>query len=272
MQSWYSHVERCTLALWTRGRSMKQVSLKELIKTPRSGKTVLGAFVFSPDPDISAVYAHAGFDFVIIDLEHGANDIRSAIGHIRACQATGIRPIIRPGVANFHDAGRLLDAGVAGFMLPHYGMPAYGSSELVRNMYYAPKGTRPTCTGVPAAGFGLTTFADVAADSNESVVSIGLIEDAQVVRDIDSILDDVAVDSLMPGPADLATSMGLHGQLRHPDILAAIDRIKSAAKRRKIPMGVYINDPKEIESSDPENIAFYVYSIDYKSMAAHLRS
>jgi len=251
---------------------MKQVSLKELIKTPRSGKTVLGAFVFSPDPDISAVYAHAGFDFVIIDLEHGANDIRSAIGHIRACQATGIRPIIRPGVANFHDAGRLLDAGVAGFMLPHYGMPAYGSSELVRNMYYAPKGTRPTCTGVPAAGFGLTTFADVAADSNESVVSIGLIEDAQVVRDIDSILDDVAVDSLMPGPADLATSMGLHGQLRHPDILAAIDRIKSAAKRRKIPMGVYINDPKEIESSDPENIAFYVYSIDYKSMAAHLRS
>lgn len=251
---------------------MAQISLKELIKSPRSGKTVLGAFVFSPDADISAVYAHAGFDFVIIDMEHGANDIRSAIAHIRACQGSGIRPIIRPGVANFHDAGRLLDAGAAGFMLPHYGMPAYGSNELIRNMYYAPKGTRPTCTGVPAAGFGLNPFSEVASQSNESVVSIGLIEDAQVVLNIEAILDDVAVDSLMPGPADLATSMGLHGQLRHPDILAAIDRIKTAAKQRGIPMGVYINDPKEIETSDPEHIAFYVYSIDYKSMAAHLNA
>jgi 2-keto-3-deoxy-L-rhamnonate aldolase RhmA len=251
---------------------MSETSLKQLIKATKSEKTVLGAFVFSPDPDISSVYAHAGFDFVIIDMEHGANDVRSVIAHIRSCQASGIRPIIRPGVANFHDAGRLLDAGAAGFMLPHYGMPSYGSDELVRSMYYSPKGTRPTCTGVPSAGFGLHPFSEVAQASNDSVVSIGLIEDDWVVKNIESILADVYVDCLMPGPADLATSMGLHGQLRHPDILEAIDSVKSAAKKNDIPIGIYINDPKEIETSDPENIAFYVYSIDYKAMAAHLRS
>lgn len=251
---------------------MQQLPLKQLIsQAPRSGKVVLGAFVFSPDPDISAVYGHAGFDFVIIDLEHGANDIRSAIGHIRACHATGIRPVIRLGVANFHDAGRLLDAGAAGFMLPHYGMQSYGSNNVVSSMYYAPKGTRPTCTGVPAAGFGLTPFSQVAEQSNQDVLSIGLIEDAAVVESIDSILDSVYVDCLMPGPADLATSMGLHGQLRHPDILAAIGKVKAAAQKREIPVGIYINDPAEVESTDPANVAFYVYSIDYKSMAAHLR-
>ncbi|WP_255592798.1 HpcH/HpaI aldolase/citrate lyase family protein [Bordetella sp. BOR01] len=252
---------------------MIQIGLKDLLKqAPESGKTVLGAFIFSPDPDISAVYGYAGFDFVVVDMEHGANDVRSVAGHVRACQATGIRPIVRLGVANFPDAGRLLDAGAAGFMLPHYGMSSYGANEVVRAMSYAPKGSRPTCTGVPAAGFGLLPFAEVAQASNENVVSMGLIEDAQVVERIESILDEVSVDCLMPGPADLATSMGLHGQLRHPDILGAIEKIKSAAGKRRIPVGLYINDPAEIEGSDPAGVAFYVYSIDYKSMANHLRN
>ncbi len=250
---------------------MNAVNLKELMQlAPKSGKTVLGAFIFSPDPDISAVFAYSGFDFVIIDMEHGANDVRSVIGHIRSCQATGIKPIVRLGVANFPDAGRLLDAGAAGFMLPHYGMQAYGVDDVVRAMRYAPMGTRPTCTGVPAAGFGLTPFAQVAESSNKSVLSMGLIEDAVVVEKIDSILEEVSVDCLMPGPADLATSMGLHGQLRHPEVLAAIEKIKGAAHKRKIPIGIYINDPEEIQGGDPAGVAFYVYSIDYKAMAKHL--
>lgn len=236
-----------------------------------AGIPTLGAFVFSPDPDISLVYAHAGFHFVIIDMEHGANDVRSAIGHVRASQAGGIVPIVRLGVANFHDAGRLLDAGAAGFMLPHYGHPTYGANEVVRAMRYAPQGARPTCTGVPMAGFGLKPFAEAAAQSDSDVISIGLIEDAQVVEDIDNVLDSLSVDCLMPGPADLATSMGLHGELRHPEVLAAVDKIAAAAKRRGIAHGRYINDPSDIQAETAKDTAFYVYSIDYKSFAKHLK-
>lgn len=251
---------------------MKPTSLKELFKSNiDTGTTTLGAFVFSPDPDISAVYAYAGFNFVIIDMEHGANDVRSVIGHVRACQATGITPIVRLGVANFHDAGRFLDAGAAGFMLPHYGLETYGANDVIRSMRYAPEGGRPTCTGVPAARFGLLPFADLAEQSNRDVISMGLIEDASVVANIDAVLDNVGVDCLMPGPADLATSLGVPGQLRHPDVLGAIAKIKAAAIQRKIPLGIYINDAQEIETSDPKDIAFYVYSIDYKSFAKHLK-
>jgi len=252
---------------------MQTGTFKQILRTtPKSGRTVLGAFLFSPDPDMSAVYAHAGFDFVIVDMEHGANDVRSVIGHVRAAQASGITPIVRLGVANFHDAGRLLDAGAAGFMLPHYGAAAYGANDVLHAMRYAPQGGRPTCTGVPAAGFGLKTFAEVAARSNEDVVAMGLIEDADVVARIEAVLESAAVDCLMPGPADLATSLGVHGQLRHPQVLEAIARIKAAAQARSIPLGIYINDPKEIAESEPREIAFFVYSIDYKSFAMHLKT
>ena len=244
---------------------------RQLFKVPSgTERPCLGAFVFSPDPDISGIYAHAGFDFVIIDFEHGANDVRSTIAHLRACAAFSITPIIRLGVANFHDAGRLLDAGAAGFMLPHYGHPAYGASDVISSMRYAPEGQRPTCTGVPAAGFGLLPFAQTAEKSNRDVVAMGLIEDASVVERIDAVLDQSNVDCLMPGPADLATSLGLHGQLRHPTVLAAIEKIKTSAQRRNIPIGLYINDPVEVQTQDPTSIGFYVYSIDYKALAKHL--
>lgn len=236
-----------------------------------AGIPTLGAFVFSPDPDISLVYAYAGFHFVIIDMEHGANDIRSTIGHVRACQAGGIIPIVRLGIANFHDAGRLLDAGAAGFMLPHYGHPTYGANDVIRAMRYAPRGARPTCTGVPMAGFGLRPFAQAADQSDQDVMSIGLIEDAAVVDNIDNILSSLSVDCVMPGPADLATSLGLHGQLRHHQVLAAIEKIMAAAKRCDIPYGMYINDPSDIPADTARDIAFYVYSIDYKSFAKHIK-
>jgi 2-keto-3-deoxy-L-rhamnonate aldolase RhmA len=99
---------------------------------------------------------------------------------------------------------------------------------------------------------------------------MGLIEDASVVETIDAVLDQAKVDCLMPGPADLATSLGLHGQLRHPTVLAAIEKIKTSALRRNIPLGLYINDPVEVQTQDPTSIGFYVYSIDYKALAKHL--
>ncbi len=252
---------------------MPRPDLKQLLSRPASGQeTTLGAFVFSPDADISAVYAHAGFDFVIIDLEHGANDIRSTIAHIRACHAHQIAPIARLGVTNFPDAGRLLDAGIDGFMLPHVGLAGYGSDQVMRAMRYAPEGSRPTCTGVPSAGFGLTTFSEAAARANSTVVTLGLIEDASVVADLDRVLDGVELDCVIPGPADLATSLGCHGQLRHPDVLAATRTIQQGARARNIAVGQYINDPAEIADDAADPIGVYVYSIDYKALAKHLKA
>ena len=244
------------------------VSLKNKLRTKRP---LLGGFVFSSDPNISEVYGESGFDFVILDAEHALNDLRVIQTHLRACATAGIHAVVRVGVAHYADVPRLLDAGAEGIMIPHIGHGA-GTRELLESMKYAPEGSRPTCTGVHIAGYGLRDFAECAARANKDVLSIGLIEDREAVDSIDRVLAESPVDWMMPGPADLASSLGLHGKLTHPSVREAVEIAIAEAHRRNIAVGVYINEPAEIDSWAGKGIGFFVYSIDYKVLGKSLRA
>lgn len=233
---------------------------------------LLGSFVFSTDPSIPEVFASAGFDFVIIDTEHGLNDVQSTVAHLRSARGAGIDAVVRIGPANLADVPRLLDAGCEGIMIPHFGVPGSGATEALRSTRYAPAGTRPTCTGVSAAGFGVADFAAYVQRANRDVLTIGLVEDRECVDDIGTILKRKEVEWLMPGPGDLATSFGVHGQLRHPQVEGAVDRIFSAARDFSVPIGMYINNPNEIAPWRAKGARFFVLSIDLKLLGLSLKA
>lgn len=233
---------------------------------------LLGSFVFSTDPSLTEVYAAAGFDFVIVDMEHGLNDITSASVHLRAARGAGIHALVRVGSADLANVPRLLDAGCEGVMIPHFGLPGSGAAEALQATRYPPLGSRPTCTGVSAAGYGVSNFATYVERSNRDVLTVGLVEDSQCVDKIDAVLKRGEIEWLMPGPADLATSLGLHGQLRHPDVESAIDRIFSSAREYKIPAGMYINDPRELAPWRAKGAQFFVLSIDLKWLGLSLKA
>jgi 2-keto-3-deoxy-L-rhamnonate aldolase RhmA len=237
-----------------------------------SGRPLLGSFVFSSDPNITELYAAAGFDFVIIDLEHTLGDLQIVASHLRAARASGIHAVVRIGRSNSHDVPRLLDGGCKALMLPHLGLPHYGASDALRNMRYAPHGDRPTCTGVPAASFGFAQFSAYAESANDEVAAIGLVEDKACVETIDSVLDGGLVDCVMPGPGDLSVSYGVHGQLQHPLVRSAVTTVLEAAKRKRIAAGLYISDPSEVAVGVAQGINMFVLSIDYKLLGATLRS
>lgn len=237
----------------------------------QSALPLFGGFVFSTDPNVCEVYAEAGFDFVIIDTEHGLNDVRSVHAHLRSCAATGISAVIRLGIANFPDVSRLLDGGAEAFMFPHLGLPGYGADAAISAMKYPPLGNRPTCTGVQSAGYGILDFKKTTERGNRDVLAIGLVEDRECVEAIDDVLGASGVDWIMPGPGDLASSYGTHGQLRAPVVEQAVETVFSAAKRRSIPTGMYINDPGEILRWQDHGIRFFVYSLDYKVMGKALQ-
>jgi len=232
---------------------------------------LLGGFVFSTDPGIAEIYAQAGFDFVVIDLEHALNDLRSVQAHLRACAAAGIEAVVRLGSGSLADAPRLLDAGAQGVMLPHVGMPGAASDELLRSLRYAPMGSRPTCTGVQAAGYGLADFAAAAERANREVLAIGLIEDAECVERVGELLARSRLDWVMPGPGDLAMSLGVPGQLTHPRVQQAVQKVLEAAQRHGVPAGMYVNDPSEVPAWRQRGVRFVVYSIDYKVLARSLQ-
>jgi len=248
---------------------MPHTSLKELLSTKPH---LMGAFVFSIDSQIPLMLAEAGFDFAIIDTEHGMNDIRTVENHLRACQSVGLGCMVRLGRANLPDAPRLLDAGVDAIMFPHLGLAGSGVAESLRSMKYWPEGDRPTCTGTFSGGYGLPKFSERAEQSNRNVLSVGLIEDEECLSNIDKVFTESAVDWVMPGPGDLATSMGLHGQLTHPKVTKAVEEIMLAAKRRGLIAGAYVNDASEVARWQAAGARFFVYSIDYKIFAKTLKA
>jgi 2-keto-3-deoxy-L-rhamnonate aldolase RhmA len=247
---------------------MLNTSLKEKIK---HDCPLLGGFVFSSDPNISEIYAESGYDFVIIDTEHALNDVRIVQSHLKACAASGIHAVIRLGQTHYADASRLLDAGAEGLVIPHFAGDETTRS-LIQSMKYWPEGQRPTCTGVQIAGYGQRNFAESAAHSNKTVLSIGLIEDRVCVENIDQILNETIVDWIMPGPADLASSYGVHGQLNHRIVQEAIHKTIEAAHKNDIAVGVYVNELSEIDNWAEKKINFFVHAIDYKIIGKALKS
>ena len=233
---------------------------------------LMGTFVFSTDPQIPLMLAEAGFDFAIVDTEHGMNDIRTVENHLRACQSVGLGCMVRLGRANLADAPRLLDAGVDALMFPHLGLAGSGVAETLRSMKYWPEGDRPTCTGTFSGGYGLPKFSERAEQSNRNVLSVGLVEDEECLSNIDKVFSESAVDWVMPGPGDLATSMGLHGQLTHPKVTAAVEQIMRAAKSRGLIAGAYVNDASEVARWQAAGARFFVYSIDYKIFAKSVKA
>jgi len=243
--------------------------LKQRLAQARS--PLLGGFVFSTDPNICEVYAEAGFDFVVIDTEHGLNDVRTVHAHLRSCAATSISAVIRLGVANFPDVPRLLDGGAEAFMFPHLGLPGYGADAAISAMKYPPLGSRPTCTGVQSAGYGIIDFKNTTERANRDALAIGLVEDRECVETIDSVFDATGVDWIMPGPGDLASSYNVHGQLQAPVVENAVETVFTAARKRNVTTGMYINDPSEVVRWKGQDVRFFIYSLDYKVMGKALQ-
>ena len=99
-----------------------------------------------------------------------------------------------------------------------------------------------------------------------------MVEDRSCVERIEQVLQESQVDWIMPGPADLASSYGLHGQLTHPTIQEAVSRIIVAAQARQIKVGVYVNELSEIDAWKSRQIDFFVHAIDYKILGKALRA
>lgn len=231
-----------------------------------------GTFVFSPDPAITEIVGRAGFDFVIVDREHTTLGWREIEGHARAAAAAGIALLVRVQAPDPVEVTHALDLGADGVVIPHFGLDAGASAGCVRSARYAPAGERGTCTGIRANGYSLDVFARTVEEANRGAAVVVQIEDAQVLDGLDELFAMVPVDAVMPGLADLSTSLGHPGGFSHPEVLAAAERMFASVKRAGLPLGFYIANPGEVARWAGRDAAFHVFSIDYKVVAEGYRA
>lgn len=231
-----------------------------------------GTFVFSPDPAVTEIVGGAGFDFVIVDREHTALSWRDIESHARAAQAAGISLLVRLRGAESGEVTHALDLGAEGVVIPHFGLDRAACVAAVRAARYAPEGERGTCTGVRAADYSLTPFAEVAAAANQGAAVLVQIEDAEVLPQLDELLADIPVDAVLPGLADLSMSLGHPGGFAHPAVLAAAEGLFESVTRAQRALGFYIANTAETARWAGRPAAFYVYAIDYKVLAEGYRA
>ena len=201
----------------------------------RSGQRLRGLFNGLPSPAIVEMCAYAGFDFIVIDNEHGSADLQTTEHMLRAARASGIPALVR---CLDHDIARTLDMGAGGLQIPMVNT-AEQAAELVQRVRYPWAGGQVSQDGIRggvrgsafssrAAGYGAFGGPAHTRRSNEGIALIVMIETPEGVANAAAIAAVDGVDGVFVGPNDLAHSMGFENRWSEPPVQAAMESVMRA--------------------------------------------
>ncbi|MGK2941575.1 MAG: HpcH/HpaI aldolase family protein [Immundisolibacter sp.] len=220
----------------------------------------LGAFLALGDAQAAELMASSGFDWLLVDCEHGLNDLPSVLAQLQALAGYPVQAVLRP---SDHDAARIkqyLDLGVQNILAPMVDGAAQARA-LVAAMRYPPRGIRGVGAGMArAARWG--NVANYYAQGESELCLTVQIETLAGLENLDAIAAVDGVDGVFLGPADLAAALGHLGEPMHADVRAAIaqalPRIRAAGKAA----GVYCADPDIATAYAALGASFFLIAAD----------
>lgn len=214
-----------------------------------AGETLFGTFLNLGSVIATELVARAGFDWVIIDLEHGAGTESELMASLLAVSTTPTTALVRPQSAERIRIGRALDHGAHGLMIPRIDVPEQ-AREAISFMRFPPDGVRGLALSTRGAGLAERGHAEVRG-INEQLVGIIQIESPSAVEHAQEIAAIDGVDVLFVGPADLSHGLGIPGQFDHPEYLSAVERTIVAADNHGKATGILLRNtaalPRHLE-------------------------
>ncbi len=187
----------------------------------RAGQPQIGLWVSLADAYVSELLAGAGFDWMLLDGEHGPNDVRSILSQLQAVAPYPSAPVVRPLVGDTALIKQYLDLGVQTLLIPMVETPEQ-AAQLVRACRYPPEGVRGVGSGVARASrWGL--YGDYLNKADEEICLLVQVETASAAARLKEIAAVPGVDGVFFGPADLSASMGHRGNPGHPEVQKVIE-------------------------------------------------
>ncbi|HWA11186.1 MAG TPA: aldolase/citrate lyase family protein [Opitutaceae bacterium] len=212
----------------------------------------------------------AGFDWVLLDHEHGPGSDTTVLHQLQAVSATPAAGLVRIAANEPPRFKRVLDAGAHGVMVP-YVNSADEARGAVASLRYPPRGMRGVAKLNRAAAFG-GDFDAYFAHAHEWLVTAVQIETAEGLDRVDEIAAVDGADVIFAGPLDLTANLGITGQYNHPTFLDALKRIASAAKRAGKAAGILLLDPAQLGMARDLGYSFVALGSDGGSVNAALRA
>jgi 2-keto-3-deoxy-L-rhamnonate aldolase RhmA len=209
-------------------RSMRSNTMKAKLK---AGEPAIGVSLTFPSPHMVEILAYCGFDWVLIDCEHGPMSAEAVETMVMASELSGIIPIVRPPSSWSDELPRLLDRGAMGVQMPHI-RTADDARRAVQAVKYPPLGVRGMgASALRSATFEMRVSRNEYIDwvNNETLVCVQ-IEDVEAVRNLQSILTVEGVDVFFVGPTDLSGSLGHLKEPNHAEVREAVQSSLAAIR------------------------------------------
>jgi len=207
-------------------------SLKQRL---RKGENVLGCWSFLGNPQVVEILSLAGFDYLLLDQEHGLGDPTSLATQLLAMSTTPTVGVVRVPWNDHVYLKRVLDAGAEAVLIPGIDT-AEEARAAVAACLYPPRGRRGTAAGsVRASSYGMA--ADYVATCADNLLIACQIESVKAVENIDAILAVEGIDLMFIGPFDLSATVGQIGNLKHPEVARLIEHAEARIRAAGRPMG-----------------------------------
>lgn len=219
--------------------------VKNIKKRLEKGEALLGCWLNLGSSISAEIVGLAGFDWVLVDFEHGAGSEKDVLHQLQALEHTPAAAIVRVESAERQRYHRVLDMGAEGVMCPRI-RTVDDARKAVRSLQYQPEGERGVAAMVRANQYG-KNFDKYFTWTRQNLVGIIQIETAEVLGCLEEVAEIEGVDVLFIGPRDLSTALGIRNELTHPKFLEALHRTVKAARSQGKAAGILLSSPDEYE-------------------------
>ncbi|WP_218277363.1 HpcH/HpaI aldolase/citrate lyase family protein [Pseudomonas sp. FW300-N1A1] len=233
----------------------------------KSAKPTVGCWLTLASPAVAELIAHCGFDWLVIDGEHGPSDTQDIAAQLRAIDAAAFNGAKAAGAVRVtaNDPSlvkRAMDCGAQTIVFPNINSAADAQAAVASMLFPQPeqRGVRGVAGMVRAGSYGLDSR--YVKSANSHACAIVLIESVEGLENVDAIAEVEGVDCLFIGTADLSASMGLLGQTRHDDVKAAVESVLAAARKHSKAVGIFATSVEEARQYREKGVTFIALHSD----------
>lgn len=241
---------------------MQRSDLKKRLK---NGERVIGTMVQEVrTPAIAQILKQVGFDFFMLDMEHGNFNLETAAEIIRVARLVDIAPLVRVGGPQYELIARILDQGAVGVMVPRVETRA-DVEILVQSMRYPPVGRRGMSSDAPHSQYDFRPLPEFIEINNEDTIAIAQIERKVAIENIDDLLSVPGLDVALVGPEDLSVSLGVPGQGDSVQVVTAVETMMDSAKRHGVVSAIHMGSIELLQGwlAKGMNMVMYASDLDF---------
>jgi 2-keto-3-deoxy-L-rhamnonate aldolase RhmA len=222
----------------------------------------IGSWITLAHPAIAEIMAKAGFDWLVVDLEHSVITIREAEELIRVVGLCGVDPLVRLSANDPTQISRVMDAGAHGVIVPMVNTKD-DAIRAVNSVKYPPVGKRGVGLA-RAQGYG-TSFEEYKDWVTQESIVVVQVEHIKAVENLEEILNVDGVDAFIVGPYDLSGSLGVPGEFDHPKVVEALIEIRDVSSRVNATAGYHVVSPQNdlVLKRVEEGYSFVAFGVDF---------